>query len=496
MNKTLTLAVLLFISILLLGCSNQDDWASAGTDTYSVAETTVEITAAESSAPIRMEQTQRETEKVAEKEIFMDFDEISLKFTTKTGYDIETRMRYSPLISYEDKDALDYAWRSIDHNKHVLPDMESWKLSQKNGYVFTNAGEPNGTVGKDLYWDITSVSNMYYVIGSFEYENKTSGFDFSKENPSTDIYSYIRLTGLKGYNLNDTLLTQVFYSEPKLYNCFLACSIGADMYSNSWGPVTFVIAFPEEKTPNCPEGTFKEYYKKYKDKIKINISRGRLITPWWNIYQGSTIDMYDPSVEKEEFEEIIHAKQMFGKRFEEKEFNALPLTEKLIIAEQYYGRKYNEICDLFGEGKTCLTADEGFTTSNDQDIQGCYVFDGLPLILRFDTDQSYDPGDIFCYGALIKDSGWERKTAQEIANDTGVPVFCNCIMDTMWGKDEPDVSFCYRNGFYQLKGDRYGNKEKQPSEMIVFPYIYGYNSIPDAYQEGSALRDNAVDPKG
>lgn len=138
-------------------------------------------------------------------------------------------------------------------------------------------------------WKNGEISEAFYLVGEISLKNVTEGFDITSDN-THGVRMYIALGPDEGFvpaqgdlicqhfGLNGSYsgweITKVFFSEPDILvgdegNALLYrgerneygdtskgyISLGkAKMTSNSWGPVQFVMMFPNKHTPNFPNG--------------------------------------------------------------------------------------------------------------------------------------------------------------------------------------------------------------------------------------------------
>ena len=190
------------------------------------------------------------------------------------GYKIKKKIKLSPLIASNKVDELTSAINELGGDISDLPTVEYGKTLLKN-------------------WQYREVDEAFYVIGEASLENVTPGFGFTSDNTHSATM-FVRIEPDEGYEKSagtevglycsqfensDNLaweITKVFFSEPMQVSGngghgdsirFEKSTAGststssaimylgsAKMNSNKWGPVRFVMMFPNKRTPNLPDG--------------------------------------------------------------------------------------------------------------------------------------------------------------------------------------------------------------------------------------------------
>ena len=210
-----------------------------------------------------------EKNNVTESKIDIDWQSFDYIFEDSDGYRIKRSLRISPLISSNNSDALVSAITALGQTVDDLPTVEYGNTLLKR-------------------WKQNEINEALYVVGEISLENVTEGYDIASNN-SHSVIMYIGITPNEGYvpsegemyceqlenddSNSGWEITKVFYSKPmqKVGHGGYEFSImnerndydpqkafiylgHAKMESNNWGPVRFVMMFPNKHTPALPNG--------------------------------------------------------------------------------------------------------------------------------------------------------------------------------------------------------------------------------------------------
>ncbi|WP_022755436.1 hypothetical protein [Butyrivibrio fibrisolvens] len=174
-------------------------------------------------------------------------------YKNEDGYILETKTTVSNLISLEAPNTATAAWTSLGGTADEIPDL----------YMCREI---------DNYWDNTYETG-YYIIGQTEVNNLTEGFSFTSDKaftysdlPWDDGFTPGSLMGEEGIvdplglgfmrvignsGIKDFVSPNNSYLEQPGWTINF---ITPNMTSDKWGPYRFIIALPNKKTPNSPEG--------------------------------------------------------------------------------------------------------------------------------------------------------------------------------------------------------------------------------------------------
>ena len=284
MNRRIKAGIifLLITVVSLCGCGSvQGTTTPAYTIQYVESEEIVEstsdtyqnIVAADSKFTKSITETITESDDPSSK---IDWQTFSYEFTDTDGYKIQETLKVSPMISSNSADYLNAAWTELGEDPNELLTVD---------------------YGKGHYeWKMGGVTDALFIVGEISAKNVTQGYDFSENNQHSE-YLYFLMYEKEGFQVRsgdinvDCLkssdypweFTKTMFSTPSLYSgsggvikSFTKLSVNggevvipkgmndyylqelhigtAAMKSNSWGPVSFVMMFPNKHTPNTPNG--------------------------------------------------------------------------------------------------------------------------------------------------------------------------------------------------------------------------------------------------
>ena len=188
----------------------------------------------------------------------IEWQTFSMEETDNEGYQIKTTIKIGSWIKSTDKDLVDATWNEISVGAE-LPSRNSFRIYD----TYTDKIVSSGVMHY-------ASDEIIYAFGTIKVENITPGFDFTENNTYN---SKLRLHFRSGEKRNSMWGTHnnlgkmlILYSNAtKLYG---VSNVGSDEYgvfrdqtlpsflmsNNKWGPVSFVIAMPEQFNPKNPNG--------------------------------------------------------------------------------------------------------------------------------------------------------------------------------------------------------------------------------------------------
>lgn len=158
-----------------------------------------------------------------------------VEFEDYDGYQIRETIQISPIFTEDDMETVYTLWEALGNDIATFPSKES--MCNENR-------------------ELTNFE-LEYIVGTYTVENLTEGFSITSDNPRTYAKSLIaRGNGRVETLFNNRSVSVVMYSnDTRYYSDIFAVAIGeARMTSDSWGPRSFIIALPNEHTPNQPDG--------------------------------------------------------------------------------------------------------------------------------------------------------------------------------------------------------------------------------------------------
>lgn len=161
--------------------------------------------------------------------------------TNQNGYTAEYTVSTTDWIKASNAESLQLAWENVTGDGSVVPSISQFHSKANDGFTEANAA---------------------VAFGRLSFRNTTQGFDITKESPVT-----FTLTPGTSYENYQKWQNGVISYLPKMYVKFTQPktidfgsnianrSISPLMENNKWGPVAFMLIYPNAITPNDPEGT-------------------------------------------------------------------------------------------------------------------------------------------------------------------------------------------------------------------------------------------------
>ena len=176
----------------------------------------------------------------------------TISYTDYEGYTIQITIQFSPWILQSNTELLDNGWKELGMTAE-LPTM-------KNGWFFTRYTDDWHTWGSPYKFS-ARMNDMYYIIGTISLRNITQGWDITADHShGTSVNMQVKTDVRDPYPAGNTgagcslTMTKIMYSDDPTIQPYYS-SLIPHMVSNRWGPVGFVIAIPEYKSPKYPNGT-------------------------------------------------------------------------------------------------------------------------------------------------------------------------------------------------------------------------------------------------
>lgn len=177
------------------------------------------------------------------------------------GYKYEISFKVSPWIMESNTEIANSYWNEISKGK-VLPAYDDWGFRSFGG-SYIREGLINGGFDSKI---ITSMTDMYYCMGTITVKNVTDGWNITSDNPRSPFSLGIGLglfryddIGRESYDTAWRAFSagRVFYTDEEKYYADSALA-RPKMTSNTWGPVPFILMAPENIVPAYPEGEYKD----------------------------------------------------------------------------------------------------------------------------------------------------------------------------------------------------------------------------------------------
>ena len=195
-----------------------------------------------------------------------------MSYTDDAGYNILQKLTISPMVYAENTEMVEALWGDLGGTVDEIPDVEQCFNLRHN-------------------WKSGQMDRIMYIFGTLEAYNHTEGFEITSEHPHSVSFRYLKpyddednawyLEMQENGTLHNELIldhfmgghtwdayeiTKIFYSDDTAYyggngdmDGGYACGDvfymgGAHMVSDEWGPIRFVMVFPNICTPAQPDG--------------------------------------------------------------------------------------------------------------------------------------------------------------------------------------------------------------------------------------------------
>lgn len=208
--------------------------------------------------------------------------EYVIEFEDFDGYKIRETIQLSPIFTEDDIEIAYALWGALGNDTSSFPSEESL---YNTSYLLREMRDSFGC------------NELEYIIGTYALENLTDGFPITSDNPR----SYQGALSTKqvsafdeehdsnaSHFINVRSVSVVMYLDGATYygegNSTILSK--AKMYSDTWGPCTFIIALPNGSTPNLPDG--------YRYDKTLILSTGMYFT---DEYDPITLKYYTKEVE-------------------------------------------------------------------------------------------------------------------------------------------------------------------------------------------------------
>lgn len=251
MKKYISVAIVMIMIVLLVGCSNS---TNSNTDEY-VAPTAAaqKTTIAPTEQSIEIETEEETIAETKAPTTSIEWTEFSYDTKDTDGYTYKITVKLSPWILYSETDIINEAW-SVVGKDNSLPTFDSWNFNKSSDNKYWKAYS-HGTAAFDRGAWNSSMNDMYYCVGNLSIKNTTEGWDISSSSTRT-AKAQMALLPYSGTDAIPSIAKAFYTNSSKTW--WHGIDISAKMKSNSWGPVPFVIMAPENFAPNSPNGEYLE----------------------------------------------------------------------------------------------------------------------------------------------------------------------------------------------------------------------------------------------
>lgn len=250
MNKKIFVLFTLFAVLSLALCACVGKSASSGPAMTEQAAPVKQDTA--QATPRPSESIPKDTAQVPTSEptpeptpkVDVEWQTMAYQYEDSSGYTFEITIKVSPWINTKNEEYVAAAWDEVSRGRS-LP--------------YFNPNERAYHNGRYTFLSVSSLTDMYYCIGEISVKNTTAGWDITQESPISlkEIYiSPIQTNEEVARSIKEGHTTgQIVYSD-KTSSDYVWLNITPQLKSNNWGPVPFIFAHYDRKTPKCPDGEY------------------------------------------------------------------------------------------------------------------------------------------------------------------------------------------------------------------------------------------------
>ena len=268
MNKKILLVIVVFavLSIFFCGCGGKTaSSVPAPAPTTSVEQNEPRQISTSEPAPTdptptsAPEPTPEPTPKVD-----VEWQTLTYQWEDSSGYTFEATIKVSPWINTKNEEYVTAAWDEVSHGK-ALPssDTSSWGLAHYSDGTYGRGNDEYGS-----FRPVKNITDIYYCIGNVTVKNLTTGWDITASTPITsdalwlsacqpepNVEEVKKHPSLEDNYTRSSTVSKVFYNDAEKVNPTWA-RVSPKYTSNQWGPVAFVFAHFENKTPANPNGEY------------------------------------------------------------------------------------------------------------------------------------------------------------------------------------------------------------------------------------------------
>lgn len=179
---------------------------------------------------------------------------VTCDYTDGDGYQMTVTVKYSrvyPSSMYSDVEAL---W-SVMGRGYTLPTEGSWGFTHYEGGIWSlDCGTLS--IESPRHNIYTAANDLYYMVGTVQFENHTPGWSFSESNPGKPkLYIISSDTTYTAYAVG-----RVFYKNTdQTYDAWI--QVNPQMLSDRTTEIPFCMAFVEQYSPNYPDGRYRSFYE-------------------------------------------------------------------------------------------------------------------------------------------------------------------------------------------------------------------------------------------
>ena len=133
-------------------------------------------------------------------------------------------------------------------------DFSDWGM-KKQGNAYRIEALTDVVSGYRSYPYVAQMTDMYYSLGSISVNNVTDGWNITSSESRSLKFSIEYESSF--YEVGTDVIGRLFYTS-EIKDCSSGIYVSPKLTSDNWGPCSFVMMSPENKTPKNPDGDHYE----------------------------------------------------------------------------------------------------------------------------------------------------------------------------------------------------------------------------------------------
>ena len=248
MKKVLSFVMSVMLLLLLAGCGETKSTPNLTEDTQVTrSETTTEKpTEALTETPTEQPTDPPQTN--------INWTQAVYTVEDTAGYKYEITVKLSPWIFHTNTSLIDSAWNQVGNNNKMPRDFSDWGM-KKQGNAYRIEALTDVVSGYRSYPYVAQMTDMYYSLGSISVNNVTDGWNITSSESRSLKFSIEYESSF--YEVGTDVIGRLFYTS-EIKDCSSGIYVSPKLTSDNWGPCSFVMMSPENKTPKNPDGDHYE----------------------------------------------------------------------------------------------------------------------------------------------------------------------------------------------------------------------------------------------
>ncbi|MBO4562100.1 MAG: hypothetical protein J5772_00645 [Clostridia bacterium] len=179
---------------------------------------------------------------------------VTFDYTDGDGYQMTATVKYSRVYPSSMYSCVEALWAVMGRG-YTLPTEGSWGFTHYEGGIWSlDCGTLS--IESPRHNIFTAANDLYYMVGTVQFENHTPGWSFSDSNPGTPkLYITTESTAYTAFAVG-----RVFYSNTdKTFDAWI--QVSPKMTRDKTTEIPFCLAFVEQYSPNYPNGRYRSFYE-------------------------------------------------------------------------------------------------------------------------------------------------------------------------------------------------------------------------------------------